>query len=93
VTPETARAVGKVRWFDPSGRCGVLADVRGTTFFFDRLAEDRSAQQLPSPGELVHFTIDRLGGLGPIATDVRPAARSAQIGADSARRRPPALNA
>ena len=52
-------AIGRVRWLDPFTRCGVLADVRGTEFFFDSLASDRRAQQPPAAGELSPFR-DRL---------------------------------
>lgn len=60
-------AIGRVRWFDPAARRGVITGVGGSSYAFD----EEAARTL-DVGQVVTFRDIDGGPVGRIAADVRP---------------------
>ena len=61
-------AVGKVKWFDPARRQGVIGTVAGGSYFFE-CGEGEPAASSFEPGKLVTFS---QAAAGQLATGVQP---------------------
>ncbi len=69
--PTQSLMVGKVRWFDATQQCGVLAAVTGAGYFFEGADGDDAAAHV-TPGQLVTFSRARAGQPTRMASDVHP---------------------
>lgn len=63
-------SLGKIRCFDPGQRCGLVAGISGSTYFFRPNGHEDGSSPF-APGQLVTF---RATSERPIATDVEPVA-------------------